>query len=456
MRIGQLLRNRFLRDSAILQVGGALNAAGNLLSSVVLAHLLGARDQGNFYTAQAIYALAYLLLNLGMTQAAVSQVASANARGLQDKLVNWLAFLAKIHLVTGALLLALGLLALAHASGWLPGFGGLASEERRYLTLLALCLCATPILEMPRVVCCAAFQGTRRMLPLAQTENGTEACRVVLVIAGAILTGDPLGPIVGSLIASALGSVLAIDLYRNARRDGGLPLPAVRETLRRVRAVPLREGLPLGVRIGLLRGIDATMTDVLPPLLIQAFAPRMGAETVAYFRIAQRVMRMPQLLLSGFARNMLPVLSELAGRRDLLAMRKVYLRATLIAAAVSSSGVLACLAAVPVLLRLLYPASYAAPVWNVSWVLALGAIVQSFHVGFDAFYIVVNRLRVAIAFGLSCAALYLGLAVALVHVDPLTGPAWALFVGLSYSTLNLVYILRYFRQHAHASGAPAG
>lgn len=455
MKLAQLARNRFLRDSAILQIGGALNSVGNLLSSVVLAHLLGARDQGNFYTAQAIYALAYLLLNLGMTQAAVSQVASANARGLQEKLVNWLAFLSKIHVVTGVLLLGLGCLALAHASGWLPG-GGLASAERRYLTLLALCLCATPILEMPRVVCCAAFQGTRRMLPLAQTENGTEACRVVLVIAGASLTGDPLGPIVGSLIASALGSVLAIDLYRNARRDGGLPLPAVREIARRMRAVPLREGLPLGVRIGMLRGLDATMTDVLPPLLIQAVAPRMGAETVAYFRIAQRVMRMPQLLLSGFARNMLPLLSELAGKRDLLAMRKVYLRATLIAAAVTSSGVLLCLAAVPVLLHWLYPDSYAAPVWNVSWVLALGAILQSFHVGFDAFYIVVNRLRVAIFFGLSGAVLYLSLAIALAHVDPLTAPAWALLAGLSYSTLNLVYILRYFRQHAHTQPAPAG
>ena len=74
-------------------------------------------------------------------------------------------------------------------------------------------LCAMPLIELPKVVAGAAFQATRRMLALGQLENSYDLCRFFLVVCGALVTGDPVGALLGLLLASAVGAVVAAGLY---------------------------------------------------------------------------------------------------------------------------------------------------------------------------------------------------------------------------------------------------
>jgi O-antigen/teichoic acid export membrane protein len=441
-----MFKSRFARDSATLQIGGMLNAAGNLLSSVALAFTLGAREQGDFYTAQALYAFFFFTLNLGVVQAAVSQIAGASARSLEDKVANWLAFLAKAYLAAAIVLVGLGWVVLPWLADW--------QYDARPLGWWAWFLCLTPLVELPKVVCCAALQGTRRMLPLAQCENGMEACRVVLVVAGAAITGDPLGPVLGTLAASVVGSILAIDIYRRARREDRTCLPGLRDIAARIRSIPLREGLPLGIRIGMMRNVDALALDALPPLIIRKFGGPDAQSIITYFRIAQRIMKLPLMLLQGVTRTALPAMSEYVGRGDWKGLRKIWLRTTLLGGGATCALVGLFTLCLPWIVSTFYPVDYAAPIQALSLILAAAYAQQSFHVGFDAFYIATSKLKVGIAIGLSGLCVYLLSLVWLVSALGLTGPAWAILVGLTWGSLNLVYVWNFFRTAAIPGRAP--
>jgi O-antigen/teichoic acid export membrane protein len=219
-------------------------------------------------------------------------------------------------------------------------------------------LTLTPFLEMPRVVACAALHGTRRMLPLAQIENTHEISRVFLLVVGVLLTGTAAGAVAGTLVASALSSVVALEMYWLARRENPAGLPPFGRIARLAREVPLRAGLALGTKLGLVRSIDALAREVMPTLLLQVFG---SSEWVAYLRISQRILGMPLMFMQGASRTALPMLSELAGLKDLSRLRRIYWRASLASGTFVSTGILVTMACVPIILRLFFPASYRHP-----------------------------------------------------------------------------------------------
>src|SRR5262245_41081071 len=112
MKLSQVLRHKLVRDTATLQAGTLFVLAGNLGSAVLLAHVLGAHEQGQYYVAIVLYSVLWMGLNPGLVAATVTQVAAARARGLHDKAEAWLAFLAKAQLLLGLALVVLGLVAL--------------------------------------------------------------------------------------------------------------------------------------------------------------------------------------------------------------------------------------------------------------------------------------------------------------------------------------------------------
>ena len=441
-RIRSLLERRFLRDTATLQVGGLLNSAGNLAGTIALAHLLGAREQGRYYVALSLYALLWFLINQGPISATVSQVAAARARGLEDKIAPWLAFLAKAYLVIGAVLIALGWVALP-ALARLFDVGG--PDE---VATWAWWLAATPLIEMPRVVACAALQGSRRMLPFAQIENAQEAARVFLVVAGALITGSPRGAILGTLAASAAGSLVAIELYRGARRADPSGLPGIRDIAGHVRDVPLARGFPLGFKLGLVRSIDALATQVLPTLFLERWG---SSEWVAYLRIAQRILSVPLLLMQGISRTLLPALSELAGQRDMVRFRRVFVRASLATGALISGGLLLCLPLVHLAIAALFPREYHVPVWTIALILLPGFVVMSFSIANDTFYLVTNTLRAGVVLcvlGLFVNATVVALCA---RASPTVGVAWGLSFTMATATMHYVYAWWWFRRRARAA-----
>jgi O-antigen/teichoic acid export membrane protein len=444
-RLRQLLQRKFLRDTLTLQASSLLNAVSNTASTVLLAHLLGARAQGQYYVALSLYALLFFVLNQGVSGATVSQVAAASARGLDAKVAAWLGYLLKAYVLVGIALLCLGLFVL-------PWFATRVVHADPETARWAFWLTLTPFCELPKVVACAALQGTRRMVPFARIENGAELLRLFGVTLGALVTGSALGPVLGSVAASLLASVIAIGIYARVRGEGA-PLPRWREILGHARDVPLRHGLALGFKLGLVRSIDALGTQALPTLILQHVSR--SSEAVAYLRIAQRLLGVPLLLMQGISRNVLPMFSELAGLKDMQRFRKLFARTSLYSGAIVSLGILLACLCVPWAVGILFPEDYHEPIARMALILVPGLLLMSFSIANDTFYIVTNTLRMGM---LICAlALVLNVLAVwyLAWLDPFYGVAWGLSFTYGTAALHYVYQFLWFRRHQRERELPA-
>lgn len=423
------IRHRFVRDAATLQVAALINQSSQLLSTVAIAFLLGSRGQGLFVSALALQALFFFLINLGVTQAVVSQIAAAAARGNDFKLAGWIAFLAKTILIFGA-----GILAIAYFT--LPAIGERFFHDRQ-IGIWAFWLCFVPLLELPKLVALVAFQGTRRMLLLGQVENGHEMVRFFLVVLGALIYQSPEGAILGTIASSGVGSILALALYHQARRDGGYPLPGPREIIARMRDVQIRQGIRQGLRIALLKNGQVLFGTVFPRLILGSVV---GMSWVAYFHIAQRFMMVPMMMAQGVSRTLLPALGELAGLRDITRLRRLFARASLVTGGLISAALLGVLFSIPFLTPILFPEDYARPVFHYAWILTLGYVPFAFAVGIESFFIVANRVRVWLLLTVLGALITIPTNVWLILTIPYTGTAWGLSLYQSWVLVHLGYI----------------
>lgn len=430
------LRNKFVRDTATLQVSGGLNQLSGVASSILIAFLLGAIGQGRFAVAVVLQGLFYNLINVGSVQATVSQLASASARGLTDKVSSWMAYLAKFYLLFNGILILLGWLFLPTLAEWW--------YDDRELGVLAAWLCLWPIIDTPRAVVFAAFQGTRRMLLLAQLENGHELMRVFLVSSGAVITGSVHGAVLGEIAARVLASALAVGMYGRARRDGGSELPPLTGVLRDIVHTPLRRGMPLSFRVGVLKNVNTLFLHIFPRLLLGGTA---GMAWVAYFHVAQRIMGLPMMLMQGVSRTMLPALSELSGLGDRARFQKLYKRTTLIAGCLISAGIVTALPLIQPLVRMVYPEDYPGPVLRYACILALGFVPMSFAVGLESFYIVTGRLKVSILLSILGCAVTIPANFFLIRALPESGAVWGLVVYMSWVLVHFGYVAWYFRHN---------
>jgi O-antigen/teichoic acid export membrane protein len=449
-RLGQLFKNKFLRDTAALQAGSLFNALGHLTTAIVLPHLLGARGQGEFYVAMALYSALALILNQGIVAATVSQVAAAAARERWTKVASWMAYLVKAYFLLGLAIAAVGWLVLPTVARDILG-------SQAQIGTWAAILCLTPVLELPKVVAVAGLQGMRRMLPIARIENGQEAIRVFLVILGALLTGDAGGAVAGTLVASAAGSLMALDLYRRERRRSDVPLPSMGSILREVPRTPLRSGMRLGLKLGFVRVLNVYGQQILPTLFLERFGT---TEWVAYLRIAQRVMNIPLMLGQGISRTVLPWFSEIAGQKDLFRMRRAYFRTSLFSGCIISGALALLLPLVPWLLDRLFPIDYHDPIWRICLILVPGFVAMSFSVANDTFYLVTNTLKVAIIICIISTVVGSAMIGVCAWINPTTGVAWGLSFAMSWSAIHLVYAAFWFRRNTPGGTAdvslPAG
>jgi O-antigen/teichoic acid export membrane protein len=432
-RFLELVKSRFFRDSATLQIAGMINQLSQLASTVFLAFLLGAEGQGQFVLAVALQGLLHFVIATGVVPATVAQIAAAHVRGNHDKTAGWIAFLAKAVLTFGTIVLAVG---------WfvLPWLGQAFYDEHGHghqIGMWAWFLCLEPLLDLPRVVASVAFQGTRRMRALGQVENADEIVRFFLVVLGAAITGSPAGAIAGTVIAALFGSVLAIELYSTARHDDGPPLPGVRDILRRMPDVPLWKGLRLGIRVGLLKNGTALFLSIFPRLIIGKIV---GEAWTSYFHIAQRVLTVPTMFMLGVSRTSLSALGELAGKKDWRGFRRLFTRVTLLTGGALSALILIGFPLVKPIASVLFTHDYVEPVFAYYRILALGYIPFTFAVAIESFYIATNHVRTWLVITVIGAIVTIPLNVWLILHVPYTGTAWGLSLYQSWVLVHLAWI----------------
>ena len=428
-KVWGMLRTKFVRDAATLQVATGVSQVFQVGTTVALALMLGAEGQGIYVSAIALQALVFFLINVGVMQATVGQIAAAAARQNEYKSSGWIAFLAKTVAAFGVLIFV---------AGWflLPYIGELFYDDRQ-VGVWAWWLCAVPLIELPKVVASAAFLGTRRMVALGQLETTCDLVRLFLVVCGAVATGSPEGAIIGVLLSSCVSAVLSAGLYRRARSDGDYPLPGARAILQRARDIKIRQGIRQGLRVALIKNGQSLFGNIFPRLIIGAVT---GLEWAAYFHIAQRLVTVPMMLADAVRRTALPALGELAGQKDLPKFRSLFFRTAFITGGLTSLALFGLLSVIPWLVQLLFPEDYGLPVFTYAQILVLAYIPFSFAVANEAFYIVTNKLKVLLWITLVGAIVTIPTNIWLIKVIPYTGTAWGLALYQSWVLVHLVYI----------------
>jgi O-antigen/teichoic acid export membrane protein len=275
------------------------------------------------------------------------------------------------------------------------------------------------------------------MRALGQVENADEIVRFFLVVLGAAITGSAAGAIVGTIVAAAFGSVLAIELYSAARHDGGPPLPGVRDILKRMPDVPLWKGLRLGIRVGLLKNGTALFLSIFPRLIVGKFV---GEAWVSYFNIGQRILTIPTMFMLGVSRTTLSALGELAGKKDWIGFRRLFTRVTLLTGGTLSALILLGFPLVKPIAAVLFPPDYVEPVFAYYRILALGYIPFTFAVAIESFYIATNHVKTWLWITVVGAIVTIPTNVWLILHVPYTGTAWGLSLYQSWVLVHLAWI----------------
>ena len=202
----------------------------------------------------------------------------------------------------------------------------------------------------------------------------------------------------------------------------------------------------------MLRSIDALGFQVLPALIIKALV---GSEVVAYTRIAQRIMNVPRMLMGGISRAVFPVLNQMAGLKDMVAFKRTFIRTTWMGGTFVAAGILLALPIVRILVQTFFPPDYVDPVVHLTRILAVGYVPFSYSICLDSFFIVTNRMRGAIAINTVGITTTMIFTAWMCTIFPATGGAWGLVYGMSWVSINYIYVALVLREVHDQPAAPA-
>jgi O-antigen/teichoic acid export membrane protein len=201
-----------------------------------------------------------------------------------------------------------------------------------------------------------------------------------------------------------------------------------------------------------MRNVDALVLDVAPMLIMGHFG---GAAAAAYFRIAQRFLRLPLMLLQGISRTAVPAFSGLVGRADADVFRRSFYKATVFGGLMIASGLLVTVPLVPALTEAVFPADYGDAVPRFAWILAAGFAVTGFSGAIESFYIASERVAVALRIGFFLCVPLVGLMVALGWLVGPDGVAAGLSLTMMIGLVHHAYIAHYFRRAVPTVARPA-
>lgn len=443
------LKSRFLKESTTLQMASLVTAGSNLIGSVVLAATLGARELSVFYLAVSVYALFWSFLNLGLAPVATMRIAGALRSGDKKQLEATIGLFFRLSVA-----LAIVAVVLATVSRWFvpEGFAErIFDYSGSRILLYASLLGIVPLFEAPRNLCVAALQGQRRMSALARIEVGQELCRVVCVIAGALVTWSALGPTIGFLAGNFCGCVLSLDAYRRERRSPGSILPPLGRAFM-TRGASAGSALREGVKVGLVRNVDSLGVETIPTLLVGVFGNQVWA---TYLKIAQRFGGMLRVLMMGINRTALPALSELAHVKDVAGLRRAYWKASALSGITVCFGLALLLPVLPYVIGRLYSPDFHGPVFTLVLILSPGIAVASFAVANDVFYLVTQQMRTAIilsflGFVFSTTAVFL-----CVVAMPKHGGAVGLSIACLWALVHMTYAGSWLHRHGRGQDVAA-
>ena len=416
----QIVRMKFVRDTAVLQVGTALNMAATLLTSIVVFRGLEADGYGVYRLAVALYGMLTTLNLTGLGLSTVVRLSAALARHDSDTALDLMAFYVKVSVWVGAVGVALAFALgppVANALYGTPTVGELA----RWLALLL-------VLDPVHMLVALTLQSCRHMARLTLLHAVLTLAELGLIVAAVLGGHGPGGVIAARLGASALIGAFAVVYYARLRAHLHAGLPSWRAVIGRVAGVPMRAYLGFGFGIALDKNV-ASLFTLLP---LQVLGSLHGEAAAGYLGLAQSAISMPSSAFNAVMSNLGVKLPQDAGRGDFGALGRNFSRVTLALAAggVVMFGLFAL--AAPWLLPLLY-GDEALPAVPLMGVMALYGVIGAAGGSMGALYRALEKVQLALVAKLAALAAIALPGYLLIRDHAELGAAWTVTLVLALS-----------------------
>ena len=452
-RIRRFGQRKFVRDTLVLQAASVVQNGTYLVTSLLTARLLGEYELGRWATSREIYMLLFFLVNMGLTNAAVSSYSKAKGKGDHQESVLALASFLKVGLGVSLAMALLG------------QFAAPALAERYYhdrqVGQIAGILCLATLGEVLRSLTLAILNGTRQMRRYATYDVATNILRVGLVGTALWVRPEPESVAWAFFSHGVISGGFGLIAYGRARQlKPALAPPPFREVLAAIPSAPLRAFFGVSLLLALGKAMNAIIPR-LGLLFIPAVAASMG-DVDEGFRDngAYQVGNVLTMVLTGaigaIATNALPTLGIKMGQSDvpIQKMGGMFRRLSLASGLMALGATLLSIPFVFVVVKYGYGEAYIEAFELYLW-LATGNIFAGFAVICEPFYIYTKRLHHSVLQNLVYASLA---AYGIYSATVAWGPMGAAAAGGLCRVLvlfHLVYIIVYFRRHGGRSD-PAG
>lgn len=434
--------SRFARDAVFLQIAAFVNLGTGLFTSWVLFRVLGVFGYGRYVEALNLRDLLLFLGNVGFAQLVVARASEAMGRLDEAGVARWIAFFVKAFGAFSAILCLLGFVL-----GPLLGVLILSDAETG---LWAAVLGLSGPLTVPFYAAQCALQSTRRMRLLAEMENLKEITRAHLIICATIATVDLRGAVLAEVVGNLASAIFAFHVYAKARRDPGMALPSVRQILAATHTIGWGEVLQharKGAVLSINKNFQALIPTVLPRLILGHFA---SPREVGYLTLAQNLMKLPLIGLQGVSRTLMPTLGQLRGAGQIDRLRSFLRKMMLISGGIVSLGSAAWWLFLTWFMPLFYGDASRPALPLLPW-LWIAMAIAGFAVGVEAFFIVLDRLHIAIRISLIFVAL--SVVPGLWMIDRYHADGAAAYIALVHGSAatSIAYVLWFL----YRSGASA-
>jgi O-antigen/teichoic acid export membrane protein len=326
----------------------AIASAGRLLTTMILARLLGPENMGQFTFATWLVEVGVLVVSLGVPSAVIRYVAVTSAGGARAGLTPLLRPLALWGFAStgigSGLVFALGLIWVFPKSGW------------PLSAALALVLCC----QLWAGVAQAVLVGLQRFKSLAAVATCGALSSLAAAGIGSAVWGAA-GAIVGTGFGFAVSAAVAARLVQDALGQG-----TSRES----------------ATVGSSRGFWGYALNTWGAAVISAvvwgrtelfFLERLaGRVQVAYFGVGLVFSSVTVQLIQLFTGGLMPHFASLVGRGEAKIIERDYERLTTLAAGVSFPTSFFAIALMPELLAVIFGASYTEAVAAGRWLAASG------------------------------------------------------------------------------------
>ncbi len=438
----RLAGRRFAKEVLTLQVGSFATMGIQLVTSVVIANLLGPRSLGDYYQSRALLDFVNMLVNFAVGQALITQLAAAYAQRNGEESRRILAYFVKLGMATSFVTMAVGLL-----GGDL--LGGLVLDDPHIGEIARILFVTPPLLVVYNTVT-MALQSSRQVGRLTLLENGYLMSTSLLNVLVAALGGGVNELLYSVAISALLAAAGALWIYH--RTLPKMPsYPTLMEVVRSIPGMPFRGYFTFSAMVSLDKNI-ANLISLAPTILIGRWG---ASEDVAFYNIASRfTVTLLSVPMSPVSRNLYAKLAEVRVKTP-ERLGRMLVQVTLASLAISAGMAAVMMLAAPFVIRIFRPEYL--PALGAMYGLGVRCATLGFGVGLGPLYQVLGKMKLAILSKIPPALVLLVGGWLLIPAFGAMGGAWTVsltyLVGDIISACLMWWILRGNRAAVRAAKA---